>query len=278
MSGTAGAPRGFTLVEVTIALVLAAFVTAAALQGMGWLVSLARVQMEREEAQQGARVVAQLLAAELRAVPEAGLLVATPDSAVLRSVRAWAIVCGPIDGGAAMLLPTSPAVPVLEMLGGGIDSAAIAVPGSGWSVRAAEPWHAADATAAAVARCGTLQPLGGDGTWAARAFRMESLPAGSATATAYLFETVRYTTRRAAGNHWVYRSFGSVNNLQPLAGPVDSLDGFRLDWLDSDGQPAATPAEARGARIRIVAASRHRGSRTAARDTLHAAAMMRSIP
>jgi hypothetical protein len=267
-----------TLVEMLVSLVLGAIVVSIALRALGGWSAATRYQLERSEAQQTLGVAAELIAAELRAVPPQGLLVAAADSVVFRNVRTWGVVCGPIPDGFAMVLPGHPEVPAARVLASGIDSvAAQPLAGAGWVVRNAERWTAQSAMQAATAVCAARAPAGAAGTWTVQAFRSVDATGLPAYGRAYLFETVKYTHRLNHGQRWIYRSFGSVSNPQPFAGPIDSL-GLAFEFFDEQELPAASPDDAGWVRIRIVTQSRYPRGRTARQDTVVTAVSFRNRP
>ncbi|HET7321226.1 MAG TPA: type II secretion system protein, partial [Longimicrobiaceae bacterium] len=122
--------RGFTLVELLVALVISGILAAIILQLLQGQTRFTRVQSAREEVQQNARAVVELLAGELRGVPGGDALVqATADSVTARVPRVWGVVCTTpatssrlqvvLASDGADLTPTDSTGLVVELRGGG---------------------------------------------------------------------------------------------------------------------------------------------------------------
>jgi hypothetical protein len=54
------------------------------------------------------------------------------------------------------------------------------------------------------------------------------------------------------GQWWLgARSVSSAEAIQPMAGPLDEADGFRLEYLDRNESPTADPKAVAGIRISL---------------------------
>jgi prepilin-type N-terminal cleavage/methylation domain-containing protein len=238
---------GFTLVELMVALVAGGALAGVIVQLLGGQVRFVEMQSAREELQQNARVVVDLIGSELRAVPPGdGLEMAHEDSLTLRVPRVWGVVCTASSGAMTV------AIPRLTGVGYAVNEAThVAV-----DVRGGEEvadWSApvrVTAVGAAGAPCGSA--LGA--TAESRALTLSGTPstptspASGRTPVAgdvvYLYDRVTYRpgSSGTAEGTWVQRRMGGGAN-QPMAGPIvgsASAGSSGLRFLYSAGA-ASTP-------------------------------------
>jgi prepilin-type N-terminal cleavage/methylation domain-containing protein len=248
--------RGFTLVELLVALLISgllAIIIFQLLQGQGRFVA---IQGAREEVQQNARAVVELVGGELRGVPGGGLIQGTEDSLTIRVPRVWGVLCAAPGGGATTLQVSFPANgPDLTPT----DSTGLAVQiGTG----AGATWT----NGVRITAVGPRQTTCGSTTLAAGAEARTLTFTGSLGGTApdagapvYVYDPVTYRTGTSDGMDglWIQRRSGG-NGSQPFAGPITegtSADskGLRFAYFDENGATLATPLSAADrARVRGI--------------------------
>lgn len=258
--------RGFTLIELVVALVISSFLAGVIFQLLRGQERFFGIQSAREEVQQNGRAALELISAELRGANAEGIVSAEEASIQFRVPRAWGLVCnivGTNNDSRAVVFPGSALTAFKE----GSENVAIRD-----SLPAAAPrWRFAavtDATstsgAAAVTACAPLIPDAGQ-------VQVRSLAlASGAGATiplqvgepAYLFDVVRYDAGSSnVDGQWLRRT--DAGTPQPLAGPL-AVDGnvpvFRLRYFAADGTllgtPVADPSQIAQVEIKVKTMSR----------------------
>lgn len=225
------APEGFTLVELLVAVVLAGLLAVVVFRLLRGHSDFAAQQNAREEAQQTARGLLELMASELRAVPPQALLEAQPQAIEFYLPRAWGVLCSLTSSQAVVVFPA------------GLDSTLFRTNTvSGLFLmanRSATPLPP-DVTLAA-STCPALNPS----TNPAPDVRLVPAASGSSFLTTanpafpgttapqpgdpvFLYHRVRYdaATGLSQPGWWVRRSFaassGGALQLQALAGPLQT--------------------------------------------------------
>lgn len=219
------ARRGFTLVEVVVALVLGLLLVGFVLQFVTGQTRIASRQTAREEVQQNARGAVEVVGSDLRGAVAAGLIQGGEQEIRFMLPRRWGVVCA--GNGATQTTAVFPILP-----GDAVPSGA----GTGLIVQnaASQAWvpavptlatiaQRAAATLTAAAGCGPLSP---SGQVEAFTFTGVNHPAVTRGDRIAVYQLVRYDVGTSQGRSWIRRSNGSGiadANMQPLAGPVDSV-------------------------------------------------------
>lgn len=268
--------RGFTLVELLVALMISSFLVTVIFQLMNGNSRFVRLQSAREEVQQNARAAIDVMASDLRTVPPSAIQAMGEDSIRFYMPRAWGVLCNTLDTNSATAWVIFPA----EVL-------------SSTDVFAKEHWGiAVEQTAdplvhtdqlryvrslsqqttgnACTGSSTTLQPNLVAAQHLALGFNRPSgtsfVSAGSILpgTQVLLFEEMKYdvaaSSSSAVPGSWIRRMVGRTNtglNMQPMAGPVPATGALRFAYYRADGVTAATtPADVRRIGIQVITESR----------------------
>jgi prepilin-type N-terminal cleavage/methylation domain-containing protein len=265
--------RGFTLIELTVAMVLALLVGGLVHRQLVQGQRVARAQDERMALQDNVRVASLVIAAELGATgydeisPAAGaalgapaavrsdLLAIAPGAVTYLAARGGGRVCGVVAGAPGQVVVdaaswASPRAPRAT------DSLLAFAEGDPLTT-ADDAWLHLGVVSSAAASC-----PGGQAGIALRAGVPPPLdPAVMARVTpgapARLTEVMELRYYRSGGKAWLgMRAVGTGEVIQPVAGPLaDSAAGARgltLTWRDAAGNPTADPASVRTVDIALL--------------------------
>lgn len=240
--------RGFTLVELMVALVIGSLIIGVVLQFVSGQTRFASVQTAREEVQQNARGALEVVSSDLRGALAEGIIFADDDALEFMLPRRWGVVCAVVAGDIVAAFPNLPGETIPTGAGAGL----MTFTNGAWAP--ALPSFATVATATPDAidanpGCGTRR-IEGDVV----AFRLAGtdLPPALPGDRVAVYQKVKYEVGAGPGGDWLYRSNGVGDdgdyNMQPLAGPVDPTQvGFRyFDAPDTDA-PALIAAPGAGA-------------------------------
>lgn len=254
--------RGFTLVEMVVALVISGFLAGVVFQLVRGQERFVATQSAREEVQQNGRAALELISAELRGASPEGIVTAQEGLIRFRSPRIWGLVCAaPAAQSRAVVFP---GVELAAFKGSNVPDS-LAVRDS--TTALAKRWRFAGVTDAT--------PSGGQGAAACGAFAPDAGRVQVRTLTgipaaipfqlgepAYLYDAVQYDAGDSnVPGKWLRRH--DSGGTQPLAGPL-ALDGavpvFRLRYFDSTGaelnQPIADPTTVAEIAVMVTTASR----------------------
>src|SRR5215211_5199727 len=93
--------RGFTLMELLVALMISSFLVTVIYQLMDGNSRFVRTQSAREEVQQNARAAIDVMAGDLRTVQPTAILAMGPDSLRFYMPRAFGVLCNQLDTNSA---------------------------------------------------------------------------------------------------------------------------------------------------------------------------------
>ena len=238
-------PRGFTLVELMVSLGMMSIVAAAVYQLLMTTQRLSRAQLQQADLQARLRAGVLVVDHELRGLSPADLLVQGVGSLTYRAARGLGFLCqaatatqlrlgrsefsgfrDPQAGRDSLLLYLE------NHTGTPLDDAWLALPVAGVS----------DAACPGAGHPGL-------------ALTVPSTPAlaGVAAGTPLrLFEIMELRLYRSEGSSWLgARSVTSGEAIQPVVGPLTEADGFQLDYLDGDNQPAGNADAVRSVRVTL---------------------------
>lgn len=244
--------RGFTLVEVLIALVIMGIVTGAIYRLLDTNQRISLAQAEQVSLQSNVRTGSLVVPNELRELntvlgsldaTQNDITVAEDDKIEYRAMRGLGLVCqGP--GGNELWIAKS-SWTGLRAPAGDRDNMYLFVDGDP-DEDELDAWLQVDITSA-------IEEAGGCG--AADAYKLTTaavLPAVPVYTPVRLYETMRLELYAdAAGEWWLgARSVNVEPNLQPVLGPLTE-DGFDLDYLDSVGNETADKTAIRSIRVSV---------------------------
>jgi prepilin-type N-terminal cleavage/methylation domain-containing protein len=262
------ARRGFTLVEIMVALVIGSLLVGIVLQFVLGQARFASSQAGREEVQQNLRGALEIVSSELRAAPSRSILLGESQAVEFFAPVRWGVVCA-TNGSTetTAIFPANVASPLPPT--GTAASMVVFTPTD--SVRPVAPARAT-ITASVAVDPATLpcSALGAQGP--VTAFRLTGTghPPGSTGFRVAVGDRVRYDIDTSSGETWLRRSNGLVGtrySMQPLAGPMDpTVVAFRYfagapgTAPGSIAPPGSAAPSAQIRMVRFVARTTSRGS------------------
>jgi prepilin-type N-terminal cleavage/methylation domain-containing protein len=259
--------RGFTLIELTIALVLLGIISTAIYRVLVSDQRIYQAQIQRMDLQQNIRAAATILPADFRTLDAADgdIIAMASDSIKIRAMRVFGVICDPPVLGGAL---TARTLTVRQAMTFGsraftpaTDSLLIYYEGDP-GARSDDGWVLGKLTAAAALNCADGRPGTLLTTDLKSPFVLPQLnqagmiPAGSPV---YAFETLVYKLYQAADGNY-YLGLRNANGLQPLIGPLTGPNGtgqftgapgMTLTYYDAAGAVTAVPANVAQIEIRV---------------------------
>ena len=247
-SSRPGGTAGFTIVELIVSALIASVLMGAVYQVLVTNQRVSVVQSEQVAGHQTVRAGIDLLTQELREVSAAGgdLLVIEEDRVSFRALRAHGLVC---VGGSVTTPVLRAAVMTRSFLAGE----------SLYVFADLDPETAADDAWLET----TIQDAEDEQTCGADNHPAQNLTVTGFDATHWTsirqgaplrsWEEIEYTVEAFSGELYLVRVAGG--SVARLVGPLRDGDGLRFDYLDEDGDPAATPAEVRIVTLELRTAS-----------------------
>ena len=258
--------RGFTLVELMIALVLLGLVSTAVYQVLLNHQRVYQAQTQRIDLQQNIRAAATILPAEFRVLnaSDGDILSMTADSITIRAMRLFAVACdtpiltlnGPLNGKTVTLRNSMTYGSRMLTIGDSIFLYYEGVPGN----RNDDGWVRGRVTAVPVAaNCKGPEPLaqGKPGmllTFDLGAFvapqqnKPGVIPMG---APVWGYEIDTYMRYLATDGNWYLGQRIGNGTVQPLVGPLLAANGMTLSYYDAAGAVTAVPANVAQIEIRV---------------------------
>ncbi|HET7460868.1 MAG TPA: prepilin-type N-terminal cleavage/methylation domain-containing protein [Longimicrobium sp.] len=288
--------RGFTLIEVLVALVLASLLAGVIFQVVRGQARFASVQSAQQEVQQNARGAVEIIASELRAAQDSGLVEGYGSSITFLLPRAWGVSCGGTTSKLNVVFPTVPDTSIMWALNGAsgvvADTSTVAgtpawgpIPSTNMTGAAKVTSISAQNPVLGAANNACADSVRTDSTSArvrGRALNGTGLPTVRKGNSVYLYQLVRYDVGTVNGEYWVRRSNGIPGaDPQPLAGPIRSDSALAFTYYKADGtafSPGNTLAQLRlVARIgvKVVAHSRTKG-RAELNDSVQTSVLLRN--
>ena len=255
--------RGFTLVELLVALVLLGVVTTAIYKVLINNQQMYQAQTQKIDLQQNIRAAATILPADLREADatDGDISAATATSVTFRAMRWMRFICNPPITGVGGTTPVLTFTLTSKMKYGVTnptvsDSILIRYEGDeGTSLD--DTWVPAKVTATATVNCPGVPtyPDNTSGTQLVVSAYMPTtatapaLPAPNLSTVIYAgaavrgFTTVTYSLYKPASDTSYYIGMQTTSGQQPLIGPILS-NGFALAYYDSLGNNLAAPVSA----------------------------------
>ncbi len=283
---TAHKERGFSLVELMVALVVSGILVGVVFQFLLGQGQVARFQTAREEVQQNARVALDLISSDLRAVGPQGIVEAESNRIVFHTPRAWGIVCGPSGTTDVAAIFPAAAVPVLRKDASAPAADRLAIGTNSiyqfYPVNDVTP-SGSNATAAttvctnAVSANAPLTPPAAPALGPVRLFAfIGTRPAGLVPRReVYVYDRLEYdiglsTVAGQSAGLWIRRSLNG-GPAQPVAGPLPANGGLVFAYEDENGDnignPSANLANIWRVRVRVRTNSRATFKNQAQDDT-----------
>jgi len=262
--------RGFTLVELIIAIIMAGLVMGAVYQVLAKNQRFYRAQSQVTEVQQNVRAVAAVLPGDLRELAASdGDIKAMGDSSItIRAMRSFTFACAPPDPATGAIVVRNSTTYGYRSMDATRDSLLVFRDGDS-SVASDDRWilgGLASVTTPVVCTdgsAGTLLRMSG-----ANIGLLDSVRVGAPLRT---FETVRYEYYDDGTGTW-WLGVQSVSNgawsaLSPVAGPLSPGGGLRFTYLDANNNVTAVPGNVAAIRVfvrgqssqQIMAEGRPRG-------------------
>jgi prepilin-type N-terminal cleavage/methylation domain-containing protein len=249
-----GRRRGFTLVELLIALVLTVAVGAAIVKVLATNQRHSSALVQRAALQDNARAIAAILPAELRELNAAdGDITAMAATSIsIRAPRQLAFICNPpvLGAGLAGLTMTVRSQPFFRVRDFAVNDSAFIFYEGREDNRDDDGWSRARITAVAANNCPDGRPgirltinlalVGGQINGVGR------ITTGSPVRG---FEPVTYRSWLAGDGNY-YLALQTAAGTEPLVGPLTGNAGLSLAFFDGAGAVTAVPASVREIELR----------------------------
>lgn len=264
---TAHSERGFSLVELMVALVVSGILVGVVFQFLLGQGQVARYQTAREEVQQNARVALDLISSDLRAVGPQGIVAATSEKLVFRTPRAWGLVCGPYGTTDVAVIFPAAAVPVFRTASSAslADLLAIGADGVYAFYAVTDITQSGSNTTIARDECtATVRPNPALPTSPtpeqsqARLFRFAvTRPSGLVPRRdVYVYDQIEYDVAQSnvagqAAGLWIRRKLNE-GSAQPVAGPLPPQGGLVFAYQGQRGNNITNPAGTENSIARVL--------------------------
>jgi prepilin-type N-terminal cleavage/methylation domain-containing protein len=251
-------PRGVTLVELLVAMVLLTLLTAAALRAMLALGRQSVAVTEHAAVQAGVRTGLLLAQAELRELGAdasgSDLLRIAADSVTFRAMRGFGVTCA-VSATQIRVRDDAPlAFNAIRAVVPGRDSLLLFVEGDTAS-SLDDRWVRSPVLSVGASSCGGTTALAFGTVDLAGLLGSGTLDDVLAGGPVRAFEVVRLAEYTSAGQRWLgFASVSGGETIQPVAGPLTS-DGLTLEYLDTGGGGTSTLVTVRSVRVTLVGAS-----------------------
>lgn len=233
--------RGFTLVEILIALVIMGLVTGALFQLLTNTQRLSRAQAEQVDLQANVRAGSLVVPNELRELntvvgggaDQNDVLLANPDEIRYRAMRGFYVVCQATTSTEIRVFATS--VGAYRNPQAGRDGMYVFIEGDP-DKEQDDGWQQAAITGVAT---GNVCPGGAAGITLTTPDNAV-LAAQAVGTPVRLFEIMEVKLYQPDGRSWLgARSISAGEAIQPLLGPLTDGTGFQLQYFDANGAVTA---------------------------------------
>jgi prepilin-type N-terminal cleavage/methylation domain-containing protein len=239
--------RGFSLVEIIVALALALIVTGAIHTLVVSTHRLSRLQATQIDLQSNVRSTSIVVENELRelnavesgSIDQTDILSASNSGLMYRGMRGIGFLCQPALGGQLRIARST--FSGFRDPQPGRDGVYLLLEGSPEKAIADSWLQLSILSVATNVACPSGEPAIG--------LTVSPPPAvePSAGTPLRVFETMEMRLYQSGGQNWLgARSTGTGEVIQPVAGPLRADDGLRLEYLNSAGVPATSLPSIRG--------------------------------
>lgn len=281
--------RGFTLIELMIAMVLMTLVGSVAYMLLNSSQRVSTAQAERMMLQSSVRTGALVVPAELRelstnAAGQSDLVHIDADSVTYRAARGVGVTCAVVATEIKILNTSVLPFNGLRAIQPGRDFLHLFVD-SDPNTAADDTWLRLPISAVTTSTCGTQPAI------AVTTPNFVGLLPGGLLSTVTVGgpvrteEVMRLKSYASGGQQWVgAASLSGGDAVQPILGPI-TTDGFTLEYFAGDGTVTAVPSAVRTIRItligiteRAVARGGNSGANVLLQDTLVTRVQLRNAP
>ena len=250
--------RGYTLVEVMIALVLLSVVSAAIYRVLITNQQTYIAQTQRIDLQENLRAAVTVLPAEFRELDatDGDIVAMTSSSITIRAMRQLGVICNPpvLGGGLGGIGLTIRQIPfyALRQFNVATDQLLIYYEGDE-STRSDDSWVTAAIVGVASQNCPDTKPgwrITVNPSFIAGQLNVEgAIPDGAPVKG---FEVVQYSLYQApAPDSRYYLGQTKSGSTQPLIGPLSGPSAFRLKYFDAAGAETAVRAQVASIEIKV---------------------------
>jgi prepilin-type N-terminal cleavage/methylation domain-containing protein len=243
--------RGFTMVELLIALVLLGIISGAIYQVLVNNQRVYQAQTQQIDLQQNLRAAATILPAEFRELNarDGDIQSMSATSIQIRAMRKLAFICSnPTLAGGVVTLTyrQAPAFPSGVTFNAG-DSVLLFYEGNP-AKRSDDQWLPGSVTSRVTGACLLDTPATNPGyvlTVAGTGLTATTLKGLTRGSPIRAFEVIQYRQYQAAdGKYYLgYQNVTQGATIQPLIGPLTGSAGLEFDYYDSTGTATAVPAQ-----------------------------------
>jgi len=245
--------RGFSLVELLVALVVAGLVLAGVATTLLGAQRFYRAQAQVLEVQQNVRVIAQVLSQELRGLDSGdGDIVAMSDTAItFKAPRVFSVTCAAPDVARGVLVVRNSLSSGFRAVDPARDSVLVFRDGDP-RIATDDLWLRSSLSATGAAACAD-GAAGSRLTLSGAAGGLAQLDGVSPGSPVRAFEVVRYRLYGDGDGLWWLgtQSFtgGGWSVTSPIAGPLRPRDGVAFAYTDAAGEIVSSPLAVRLVRV-----------------------------
>jgi len=282
-------PRGFTLIELMIALLLMTLVGTVIFKLLNSTQRVSTAQTERMMLQSSIRTGALVVPAELRELStsaggQTDLIQIAADSLTYRAARGVGFTCAVTATQIKILNSTALPFNALRGIAPGRDSLLLYVERDP-DTAADDAWVRLPISSVATTTCGSEPAIAVNTPNFINSLpdsQLDSVMVGGPVRT---FEVMRLKSYASGGQQWVgAASLSGGDAVQPILGPITPA-GFQLAYLTGDGTVTTVPAAVRVIRIQVIGLTERAvaqggisGANVILQDTLVTRVLLRNAP
>jgi prepilin-type N-terminal cleavage/methylation domain-containing protein len=262
---------GFTLVELMMSIGMMSIIGAAIYQLLITTQRLSRAQLQQADVQARLRAGVLVIANELRELSPADLLVRGAGSLTYRAARGLGFLCQADT-------PTQLRIARSEFSGfrdpqAGRDSLLLYLDNN-TETTLDDAWLPLPIIQVSAAAC----PGAGHPGLALTIPSAAALASVASGTPLRVFEIMEIRLYRSEGSSWLgARSVTSGEAIQPVVGPLTETDGFHLDYLDGDNQPAGDADAVRSVRVTLRTSGQGASGNTPVGEELRSEVALRNL-
>jgi len=282
-------PRGFTLIELMIALLLMTLFGTVIFKLLNSTQRVSTAQTERMMLQSSIRTGALVVPAELRELStsaggQTDLIQIAADSLTYRAARGVGFTCAVTATQIKILNSTALPFNALRGIAPGRDSLLLYVERDP-DTAADDAWVRLPISSVATTTCGSEPAIAVNTPNFINSLPDSQLVSVVVGGPVRTFEVMRLKSYASGGQQWVgAASLSGGDAVQPILGPITPA-GFRLDYLTGDGTVTTVPAAVRVIRIQVIGLTERAvaqggisGANVILQDTLVTRVLLRNAP